>query len=204
MAVLSIPPGLFATLVFFNAVAQSIAAAYLQTAFWAIGSLFGSDAIQALSVGGAAVGAVVGIVQVVGSYFSLLAHGTHKTGTAGGETAADNTDPARTSAIGLFTLTTIFLVVNVFIQWGLTGTKEYREFVLEVEDNVAMEEMQTLMDEQSSREEMQMPMAMGSKEGRKALTAREMLWVNKIYNAAIGYVFVVTTVRFPLLLSNTF
>ena len=173
-------PGLFAFLVLINSVAQSIAAAYLQTAFWAIGALFGSHAIQALSVGGAAVGVVVGLVQVIGAWASLLVKGH------GGETT--NGEAAGSTARVLFVLTTIFLFSNVILQWKLMNTRDYRELVLQPDHAVPLEEMETLMSSSETRRSSKV------EKNVPGLTAKEMLWLNKEYNIAIAYVFIITIV----------
>jgi len=183
-------PKLFALLVLLNGISQNAAAAYLQTAFWVIGALFGAHALQALSVGGAAVGAAVGALQVISTYFALVTKPSIEDPAI--PDSSNNLDlTASFSAIVLFVVTTLFLFGNVALQMWLMNTKEYQDFVLKPDHTaIPMEEMEGLM-------EYERRPSSPPKTRSYGLTAMQMIKVNSTYNAAIMYVFIITMMLFP-------
>jgi hypothetical protein len=187
-------PKLFALLVLLNCIAQNAAAAYLQTAFWVIGALFGAHALQSLSVGSAAVGVTVGALQVVSTYLVLIGKGI-RDDPSGVESSKSLESTASISAVVLFAVTTLFLFGNMALQMWLMNTREYCEFVLKPDHTIPMEEMEGLMYSEGE---------VSSSQKSYGRSAREMIWVNGSYNAAIMYVFIVTVVSTLAVITQAF
>jgi solute carrier family 29 (equilibrative nucleoside transporter), member 1/2/3 len=190
---ISLSPNVLFGLVILVCLGLAAAAAYLQTAVMALSSLFGSQAVQAVMSGQAAVGVAVSVLQVIsasGSKASKAADTIHpRTRDAEPEKKTD------WGALAFFTIATAFLVLSLGAQRFITRTKEYQMILSETEEEqlVNSEEAQHLVSSYASFDSVA---DLYNAPPPPPLTPMEMLKVNKVYNAAIALVFIVTLVRF--------
>jgi solute carrier family 29 (equilibrative nucleoside transporter), member 1/2/3 len=165
----------------------------MQTAVMALASLFGSDAVQAVISGQAAVGVVVSLARL----FS----------TAAGLDTSPHTGHSETddwSSAMFFGLSTLFSVGSLAAYWRVTRTKEYKQIMNsavlstsflndnEDESRPLVEETPSSPDYLSISEETEEPM--------KPI---KMLALNKSLNFSVTFVFIVTLVSKILEVSAT-
>ncbi|KZS94130.1 hypothetical protein SISNIDRAFT_410635 [Sistotremastrum niveocremeum HHB9708] len=189
-------PGLFFAFVIINALVQAGAGAYLQTAVFALASLFGSTAIQSTLAGQAAVGVVVSLVQVISAGGSL---GTERSPTdevdAFGLTRAERAAEDK-SAFAFFSISTVFLLGSLIAHLRLTRTHQYQTIIIESRDKFLVEDVEERQGlfggETQVREEL----------GPERSTFLQMLWMNRVYNLSVAYVFVATLAVFPAITAS--
>ena len=188
-------PRVFFSLILFNAAAQAIAGAYLQTSTLAVGSLFGPPAIQSIMAGQAAVAVAVSGVQVISSAASVV--GKHRTHTS-------DESVEEQSAFIFFALSTIFLLVSGGVHTWLIRMPVYEVVAASLErrskihdDPVQVEDHRALI-----------PSGSATLQGGKSDVIR-IAKINIVYEVAAAYVYLVTLVlgyrtNIYLLLTNLF
>ena len=173
-------PRVFFAFVLFNAAAQAIAAAYLQTSTFAVGSLFGPPVIQSIMAGQAAVAVAVSGVQVISSAVSSVG----KPRTYSGDGSAEEQ-----TAFIFLALSTVFLLVSAGVHTWLIRMPVYKLVAASLErksrnrDNLVQgEEHRELIQSGSA--------ALQSDKGDVMRVAK----TNIVYEVAVAYVFLTTLV----------
>jgi len=184
----SVAPGILFAFVLLVAIALGAAAAALQTGGMALASLFGSDAVQGVISGQAAIGVVVSIAKLFSTVASLDA------GPKDGQAEADD----RSSAL-FFGLSTLFSVCSLAAYWHVTRTKEYKQIMNSAAMNVPPtdinDETRPLIQEAPpSPDSLSLIQDEETVEPMKPLA---MLALNKYLNFTVTFVFVVTLAVFP-------
>jgi len=176
-------PRVFFAFVLFNAAAQAIAAAYLQTSTFAVGSLFGPPVIQSIMAGQAAVAVAVSGVQVISSAVSSVG----KPRTYNGDGSAEEQ-----TAFIFLALSTVFLLVSAGVHTWLIRMPIYKLVAASLErksrnrdDLVQGEEHRELIQSGSA--------ALQSDKGDVIRVAK----INIVYEVAVAYVFLTTLAVFP-------
>lgn len=167
--------------ILFNAAAQAIAGAYLQTSVIAVASLFGPPAVQSMVSGQAAVAVAVSAVQVISSAASIAAKP---------RTYISDGSAEEQSAFTFFALSTVFLLVSAGVHTWLINMPVYKLVAASLEvkpeknqaDTVQEDERQELIPSRSTVVQSDMASIM------------RVAKINIVYGVAVAYVFFVTLV----------
>jgi equilibrative nucleoside transporter 1/2/3 len=172
--------GVFFTFVLFNAAAQAMAAAYLQTSVIAVGSLFGSPAIQSVMAGQAACAVVVSGVQVISSAASVIGKP---------RTYISNGSAEEQSAFIFLALSTAFLLVCAGVHTYFIRMPVYKIVAASLESKSKNEDDPV---QEDGRRELitRKPATLHSIKGDVIRVAK----INIVYEVAVAVVFFVTLV----------
>ena len=173
-----IPPTPFFWLVLIAGAIQSGAGSYMNTAVFALSSLFGPLTLQAAMAGQAAAGVLVSIVQFITTY-SAQRQGTGVNGAMTAQDEADEADANATAAFWFFAFSTAFMLASLL---GHAYVARQRTFGRVVEP---FEEIQVALKETATT-------GIGKDELKQIGRVAK---ANAIYNGTVAFVFAVTLVR---------
>jgi equilibrative nucleoside transporter 1/2/3 len=173
-------PGVFFVFIIFNAAAQAMAGAYLQTSVIAVGSLFGPPTIQSIMAGQAAVAVVVSGVQVISSAASVV--GKPRTHISNGSAEEQ-------SAFIFLALSTAFLLVSAGVHTWFIRMPVYKLVAASLESKSKNQDDPV---QEEERREL-MPSGSATLQSDKANVIR-VAKINIVYEVAVAYVFLITLV----------
>ncbi|KIL65073.1 hypothetical protein M378DRAFT_10965 [Amanita muscaria Koide BX008] len=183
-AVVRTTPGTFLTFIMLVAVLSAAGVSYFQTPVFAVASIFGPRAVQAVMAGQAAVGVVVNMVHLGSATISL--HQSSKPVVHSGRTRT----PEEIAAFVSFAFTTCILCISLAAHRWLVRTPAYKLLIEPIEQRIVaaneLEESQTLL---SSSGLARTP---NREEARERIV--RVAKANVLYEIAVAYVFVVTLV----------
>jgi hypothetical protein len=186
----TVPAGVLFAFVLVVAIALSCAAGSLQTGGMALASLFGSDAVQGVISGQAAIGVVVSIAKLFSTIANL---------DGGPESELADADD-RSSAL-FFGLSTLFSVGGFAAYWHVARTKEYKQIM----DSARISTSSADADDETRPLIQQAPPSPSSlppnldEDNVESISPLKMLILNKYLNFTVTFVFVITLVsRMPL------
>lgn len=186
------PPPLFFTFVLALAVLQSAVGALLQSGVVSLASLFGGYAIQAFFAGQAAIGIFVSLTQLLTTYYGIKRK-------PNGDGEAEEGGKAVAAAL-FFGIGGLFLGFTTVLYLLTTNLPAYKEVVRSAAYVVEEEEEE---DEEAEEDEAgegrHLIGVQVESQGKPELSIIEVAKLNKEYNIAVAYVFVVTLVSTPLL-----
>jgi len=177
----TVSSGVLFAFVLVVAVSMCIAAATLQTAGLALASLFGSDAVQAVISGQAAVGVVVSLARLLSTVASL-------------DTSPPRSDESETndwSSTFFFGFSTLFSLCTLEAYWRIARTKEYKQIMSSAVLSPNLDnEARPLIDGPPSSDSLELPEELLD----EPMKPVKMLLLNKYLNFAVACVFIVTLV----------
>jgi len=183
------PAALFFVFVQVVGIVCSGAGSYYQTAVFAVASLFGAPAMQAVVSGQAAIGVAVSAIQLLSALASV------HTSVAGATIMEEKAAEAR-SAFVFFALSTVFYVFSAGAYAWLMKTPEYREIKGSHKSrriSLSMSQSFTVDDEGAGLVSGRPRDAASSPFARTIA----MIKTNLAFNFAVAWVFVVTLSVFP-------
>lgn len=188
---ISLPPGLFAAVVLVAGVTMAGTGSYLQTAVFAVGSLFGPSVLQTVMSGQAAVAIVVSAVQLISATASV--HTSGDLSAAAVVQAQD--DAAARSARAFFALSTLFLLATSAASVWMSRLPAYKAVVAPSEHTRSWSRRlsQDLGEERAFLAESQDNIAPPARDTKARIL--DIAGRNLVYEVAVAYVFIVTLVR---------
>ncbi|KZV77161.1 hypothetical protein PENSPDRAFT_645434 [Peniophora sp. CONT] len=190
---ISLPPGLFAAVVLVAGVTMAGTGSYLQTAVFAIGSLFGPNVLQAIMSGQAAVAIVVSAVQLLSATASV--HTSGDLSAAALMQAQD--DAAARSARAFFALSTLFLLATAVASVWMSRLPAYKAVVAPTEHTRSWSRRLShdLGEERAFLAESTDNIAPPAKDTKARIL--DIAGRNLVYEVAVAYVFIVTLSVYP-------
>ena len=172
------PAMFFFFFVIFNGMFQAVAGSHLQSAVVAVASLFGPAAMQSMMAGQGAIGVMVSLIQVLSAIAGV------KRGEFRIQMVEEDDSPVR-AAFLFFGISTLFMVFAIMMHAWLVRIPAYKAIVLPYEVSKGLT---------------------GSRQLSGALKEKgrilEIAKLNKEYNFAVAYVFIVTLAVFPAITSS--
>ena len=187
---MTLPPGLFAAVILIAGVTMAGTGSYLQTAVFAVGSLFGPGVLQAIMSGQAAVAIVVSVVQLLSATASV--HTSAGLSAAALLQAQD--DAAARSARAFFGLSTLFLLVTAVASVWMSRLPAYKAVVAPTQHTRTWSRRLShdLGEERAFLAESTDTIAPPSRDNKAHIL--DIAGRNLVYEVAVAYVFIVTLV----------
>ena len=217
---IALAPTALAAFVFTTGILLATASSLLQTGVFALASLFGSAAVQAVISGQAAVGVAVSIAQFASVSASVRDRRRMVPSQANDFLAAVAPASEDRGAIAFFGIATLFTVVSLVAHVAVIRTKQYKAIVARRRRDLVRARSISAIDETSPligdhAQEVDLSASRISRVSRISRLSRisqrsfwlpepdggrsvsQMLLANKVYNFNVAFVFIVTLAVFP-------